>query len=188
MNKKVQYFVPALIALSAACLYLSILRHAPAQLPAQVELGKDYYVSAVLVELKERDAAGEPWDGYNETGPDIYYEIAWKGTRIFRSTSKDDTFVAKWSNAELNVARMALQGATSLETLVQAARINIKNNETIEVEVFDADAVQDDLAGKKSFETTELKVGDTTYEFSDTGIKRLILRVSDMTQPPDVSR
>ena len=193
MKKRLEYFVPTLIAFLTATSYVALKTSlfSAVKQPAShsVQIGKDYYVAVTLIELTEHNPEGEPWDEYNGTGPDIFYEIYWKGTRIFQSVVKEDSFVAKWSNAEIDLAKLAFEGgATSLDSLVQGARLNIKQGEDIELRVSDSDVVKDDLAGTKIIKTTDLLVGDTTYEYSKPGIKRLILRVSDLSQPPDVSR
>ena len=192
MKRIFGYFVPALIALASALGYTAAIGRPAgdsiAQIPAQVVTGGDYYVSIPLIELSEYDSDGNSWDHNNGTGPDIFYEIFWKGHRIFKSGVKEDSFVAKWSNVEVDVAKLALSRGTSIETLVQAARLNVQPGESIEVAVYDSDLMADDLAGRKTFASTDLKLGDTVYEFSDKGIKRLVLRVQDMSQLPDIAK
>ena len=86
------------------------------------------------------------------------------------------------------MAKLAISRGTSIDSLVQAARLNIQPGESIEIVVYDSDVLKNDLAGKKFFASPDLKLSDTTYEFSEPGIKRMILRVQDMSQPPDVGR
>jgi len=168
--------------------------YAAGQLPSQktssilseVEVGKDYYVSVSLVELSEKNKEGEPWDSVSESGPDIFVEIYWKGNRIYRSTTKEDTFVAKWSNGELNLRSMALQGGrTSMDDVIKAARVNIKEEDEIEVRVYDADLVGNTLAGVLTLPLAKLNPGDTVYRDVSATVKRLSLRVTDMTQALD---
>jgi hypothetical protein len=158
-------------------------------LQPRVIVGKDYYVTVSLLELSERDGAGNPWDSLTESGPDIFVQIYWKGNRIYQSTVKKDTFVAKWSNAELNLRDLALIGEkTSVDDAISAARINIKDGEAIEVRAYDADLLDNTLAGVKTYRLTDLRLGDTLYEYSAPGIKRLVLRVNDMSQAVDPLR
>ena len=157
--------------------------------PTKVQIGKDYYVSASIVELTALNPDGNSWDSLTSSAPDIYYEIYWKGTRVFSSATKDDTFLAKWSNAEIDLKKLALNGGTtSLDNLIQAARLNIKEDENIEVRVYDSDVVESQLAGIKTFASRDLAIGDTSYEYKEPGIKRIILRVSDMSNPVDVAK
>ena len=192
MKIKLDCFVPALIAALAAGGYVLVK---PSRLPSsgspqnKVQLGRDYYVSASTIELTELDSAGSAWDTLTGSAPDMYYEIYWKGTRVFSSTTKDDSFLAKWSNAEIDLKKLALNGGTtSLDNLIQAARLNIKENESIEVRVYDSDLVESHLAGIKTFPSKDLVIGDTSYEYTEPGIKRIVLRVSDMSNPVDVAR
>ena len=152
----------------------------------KVTIGKDYYVTVSLVELYENDPTGARWDNVNESGPDVYVEVLWKGNRIYRSTTKDDTFVAKWSNAELNLRNMAISGSQmSMDDLIRAARINVREGDTVEFRIFDSDLLNNTLAGELSLGAPELSLGDRTYEFQTGGVRRMTVRVSDMNQAVD---
>lgn len=154
-----------------------------------VAVGRDYYISLSLVEVSERNPSGEVWDSINESGPDITVEIYWKGNRIYRSTTKEDTFVAKWSTGEIHLGQMALSGGTtSLDDLVQAARLNIRTDELITIKVIDADLLSQNLIGEKTFTTTDLAVGERSYSFEGPGIIRLTIRVNDMQDAIDILR
>ena len=191
-----RYFIyPLLVALASGVVYLK-LSGSPFIAPdtsstaaadaGAVQPGKDYYVTVALLEISERDAAGGSWDSLTESGPDIYVEIQWKGTRIYRSTVKKDTFVAKWSNAELNLRALALSGqGASMDDIIHAARMNVKPDEEIVIRAFDDDLLSGAEAGSLTVKTTDLRVGDTTYELAGPGIKRLVIRVSDMSQAVD---
>lgn len=179
------YFVPALIALAAAGL-LGVLYSSNTKTIQSTQnhviLGKDYYVTVSIVELSEKDPEGEQWDSYNNSGPDIYVEVYWKGHRIYQSTTKQDTFLARWSNAEIDLRNVALSGeGTSADSLIQGARLNIKENEKMEVWIYDSDLVDSDLVGVKEFTTSELSLGESTFAYKDAGIRRLVLRVSEMS-------
>ena len=188
--------VPACIVVTTGLVYTSFVRSktsasnvAVSTETSNVQIGKDYYVSIALLELSERDREGQAWDSYNNSGPDIFVEVYWKGSRVYRSTTKEDSFVAKWSSAELDVRKMALTGQTaSLDGLIQAARINIRSGETISIRAYDADLVDSDEAGERSLRTTDLKIGDTTYDYAGPGIRRMVVRVADMSEPVDVTR
>ncbi len=152
-------------------------------------VGKDYYVLASVIELSELDPEGNAWDSYNGTGPDIYYEIYWKDKRIFESTKKADTFVARWTSAGIDLRDMAIGDSTaSLDGVIQAARLNIREGEKIQIRVYDSDVLKSDLAGQFEFVTSELQVGDTSYDYQTPGVRRLVIRVIDMQEPIDVSK
>ncbi len=185
--RRAQILVPSVIALIGASLGLSLSSsNDRANLTSRVvSPGKDYYVGVSLVELTETDLNSEPWDSLNNTGPDIVAEIYWKENRIYRSTKKEDTFIAHWSESEIDLRNVALAGVgTSADSLIQGARVNIKDGESIEVRIYDSDVVKSDLAGAKEFKTSELKLGESSYEFSSPGIKRLVLRVSEIRDDP----
>ncbi|MFN8389178.1 MAG: hypothetical protein U0136_02670 [Bdellovibrionota bacterium] len=198
---KIRYFLyPALLVIGVgAC--LSYFGISPTSRPSTdsatvpniqgkpVEIGKDYYVSVALVELTEADDQGNRWDSFSESGPDITVQIAWNGSKIYESTVKRDTFVAKWSNAELNLRDIAISGLhTSMDDVIRAARINVKAGESIEIRVFDKDLLSDTLAGTKTFLMSDLREGDTTFTYDTAGIKRLTLRVADMSGTVDPLR
>jgi len=150
--------------------------------------GHDYYVTVSLAELAATNE-NAPWDSIDESGPDIYVEIYWKGNRIYRSTTKDDTFVAKWSNAEMSLRDLALTGQkTSMDDLIRAARLNVRAGETIEIKVYESDLIGATLAGELSIAVTDLEIGDHTYEFKQGGVRRLVLRVLDMQDAVDPLR
>lgn len=189
--KRLHYFVPTLVVIiiGAGFYFWPSTQPVVSSVPANVGIGKDYYVFASLIELTEHNSEGEPWDSYNETGPDIFYEIFWKDTRIFKSSKKEDSFVARWTSAGIDLRDMAIGNSTaSLDGVIQAARINIRENEKIQLRVHDSDVIKNDLAGEFEYSTTELKPGDTTYEYPTPGVRRLTLRVIDMQEPIDVSK
>ncbi len=169
----------------------AVVRPAPASAEATpsnpVTVERDYYVSVSLVEASERDGAGERWDSWSDSGPDIFVEIIWKDNRIYRSTTKRDTFVARWSTSELRLGDIALSGGhTSVDDLIQAARVHIRGGETIVVRVFDSDMVTNTLIGEKTFTLTDLREGETTYSFEGPGVVRLALQVRPLDQPVDL--
>jgi len=187
------FLIPILIVLlTGACFYFFEIRLSSTKVlrkeAPQVTLGRDYYVTASVVELTPKNAKDESWDKYNNTAPDIYFEIYWKDQRVFQSTTKEDALVGKWSNAEVNIIDMALKGkSASVDAAIRAARINIAKDEKIEIKVYDSDLLgTEELAGSKRFLTSELRIGDTPYIYQQPGIRRLVLRVMDMQQTPDV--
>ena len=187
------FIIPiAIVGLAAAGFYyLELLPQQTASGAAKQSktvIGKDYYVLVTLVELSKSNLQNESWDEYNNSAPDISVEVFWKGQRVYRSSTKTDSFVAKWSNAEFDLIGMALSGkSTSVDEAIRAARINIRSGDEIEVRVYDEDLLGiKEEAGRKRFATSDLTIGDTTYSYKEEGIKRIILRVLDMDSPPDM--
>ena len=62
--------------------------------------GETYYIFASEIELESTNMEGDPWDA-GENGPDIKYQILWKGNQVFQSEEKDDSLIADWSGLSL---------------------------------------------------------------------------------------
>ena len=136
--RRLHYFVPSIVvAIVGLGVYLWPNSNGEASGSLEpVLLGKDYYISAAVIELNELDPEGQPWDSYNNTGPDIYYEIYWKENLIYQSTVKEDSFVGRWTNAEINLRDVAIgSGTTSIDRVIQGARLNIRTGESIQFRV-----------------------------------------------------
>jgi hypothetical protein len=151
-------------------------------------LGQDYYVFVSLVELSDKNNNGIEWDEYPPSAPDIKVEIQWKNKIVYSSTTKDDTFLAKWSNASVDIMDLALSGkGASVDSAIQAARINISEKDYIEIRVFDVDLLgSSDLAGSKLIKSTDLVLGDQLLSYPSGAIRRIKLRVLSMDQAPDI--
>ncbi len=185
------YTIPLLIlACTAAAFYYLELRSEQASAGAgeKVIPGRDYYVFVSLVELSEKNGKGAPWDEYPPSAPDIKVEIYWKNQIVYSSTTKDDTFLAKWSNASVDIIDLAIGGRdASVDSAIQAARINIAKGDSIEIRVFDVDLLgASDLAGSKMITSTELVPGDQVFAFPSGPIRRIKLRVLSMDEAPDI--
>lgn len=182
------FLIPcAIVAVTGMVFYLTELVKNPTE-QQRVLQGGDYYVFVSLVELTEQNGAGEAWDLYNDSAPDIFVEMFWRGQRVFQSTTKEDTLIAKFSNTEVDLLNLALKGGrASLDETVHAARITVAEGETLEIRVYDSDLLgRAEPAGVRSFQTVDLLVGDTTYVFDEPGVRRIILRVLDMKGTPDL--
>ena len=85
--------------------------------------GESYYVLLSSIEVAPRREDGDGWDS-SEGAPDLYYVVRWRDTEVFRSSQKDDTLVAIWSNSEVGV--MDLTGGVSIDGSIKAARITAR--------------------------------------------------------------
>jgi hypothetical protein len=142
-------------AAGGAVLYLG--REAPAPAappPPPVAEEKHYYVLLDLVEVEAGD-----WDAGSP--PDLFYRVRWQGQEVFRSATKDDTLLAKWSNAA--VALGDVVRAVSIDDSIKAARITARAGDAVEFAVYDEDALRDDLAGSWTVPVADLKVGDQAW-------------------------
>lgn len=152
-----------------------------------VSLDRDYYLSVRLVEVSDRNPDGTPWDSWSDSGPDIFVEIFWKGSRVYRSTTKRDTFVAQWSVSELRLGELALAGGrTSVDDLIQAARVHIRPEDTVTVRIYDADLLRSTLISEKTFRLTDLHEGEESFSFDAPGVIRLGLSVRAIGDPVDL--
>jgi hypothetical protein len=113
-----------------------------------------YYVLLDLVEV-------EPGEWDHRSPPDLFYRVRWKGQQIFESATKDDTLVAKWSNAALRIGDVV--NSVSIDDSIKAARITARAGDEVEFLVYDCDVGNDDLVGSWTVKVGDLKVGDQTW-------------------------
>jgi hypothetical protein len=142
-------------AAGAGVIYLG--GRGPAPKPPPVPLVAEeahYYVLLDLVEVEPSD-----WD--NGSPPDLFYRVRWKGQEVFESATKDDTLVAKWSNAALRINDVV--NSVSIDDSIKAARITARKGNEVEFLVYDADVGSDDLVGSWTVRVGDLKVGDEAW-------------------------
>ena len=113
-----------------------------------------YYVLLDLVEV-------EPGDWDNGSPPDLFYRIRWMGQDVFESATKDDTLLAKWSNAALKLDDVVR--SVSIDDSIKAARVTARRGGTVEFLVFDADVGRDDPVGSWTVPVGDLVVGDQSW-------------------------
>ncbi|MGI6524032.1 MAG: hypothetical protein ACOX2O_01880 [Bdellovibrionota bacterium] len=153
-----------------------------------VLVGKNYYVTVTLIEVTQKMGEdGKDWDPMGGL-PDLYFQILWRGDEVYESAVKKNTYIAKWSNAEIDLRHLALTGRkVSLDDVVQAARINIAEDEEITIRVYDRDFMRsDDLAGEFVLKTTQLRIGDTEYLIEKDSLKKIVVRVADIEKGLDI--
>lgn len=130
-------------------------RSAPEAPPVPLVLEEaHYYVLLDLVEVEPHD-----WD--NGSPPDLFYRIRWKGQEVFESATKDDTLVAKWSNAALRIDDVVT--SVSIDDSIKAARITARKGDALEFLVYDADVGKDDLVGSWTVPVGDLRIGDQAW-------------------------
>ena len=129
---------------------------APAARPLSfVEAERQYYVLLSVLEVEPKNG-DDGWD-IDGSPPDLYYEVFWKGHRVFKSSTKSDTLVAKWSNVSIGLGDLVK--AVSLDESIKAARITAREADAIEFRVYDADIASDDLVGRWTIPVKDLLVG-----------------------------
>ncbi|MHC4939428.1 MAG: C2 domain-containing protein [Planctomycetota bacterium] len=141
---------------------------------ARVRAGQAYYVLLSTIEVNPRQADGSRWD-VGRAAPDVYYTASWQDTEVFRSSTKEQTLLARWSNSELGLSDVV--GTVSIDDSIKAARVTARPGESIEFDVWDADLAKDDAIAKWSVPVMELRVGDQTWPEPAEGLVMVICRV-----------
>jgi len=127
-----------------------------------VDAGEMYYVMLSAIEVApQKDDDGAKWD-IDGSPPDLYFEIHWQGHKVFSSSTKKDTLVARWTNITLGVGDV-LSSGVSLDDSIKAARITARKGDEIEFRVYDDDLAGDDLVGRFKVPAERLRVGDQEW-------------------------
>lgn len=169
---------------SVAYPFLRELRAAPTEAPPPGETrrhegwramdGRQYYVLLSAIEVTGKNASGNRWD-VGSPAPDLYYEIRWNGTVVFRSSRKDNTLLARWNAGALDVADLI--GKVSVDDSMEAARITVRPGESLEFIVYDHDVAADDEIARWSKPVSELSEGDQSWTAPADLIVSAICRV-----------
>lgn len=129
--------------------------------PPRLREGEHYYVLLSVIETAARDADGDAWDSVGEEAPDLFYEIRWQDQKVFESSVKDNTLVAKWSNVSVDLGDVV--DAVSLDDSIKAARITARAGESLEFAVYDHDVTKNDPIGRWTVPVADLAVGDQKW-------------------------
>jgi hypothetical protein len=156
-----------------------LLGATPAKDPVAVAVDDQYVVFLSQIEVASGTADGGRWD-VRDGGPDVRYDIYWRGNRIFRSSVRDDTLVARWDQDELGI-RDLIQGM-SPERALKAARITAQRGDMLEFRVLDADLMADDEIGRWEVPVESLRTGDQTWDAPAAGIRQARCRVLPVDQ------
>jgi len=139
-----------------------------------VEIGQQYYVLLGAVEAAARKGDGGKWDVGNPA-PDLFYEIRWKDTVVFRSGRKNDTLLARWNAGGIDVTDLIRK--VSVDDSIEAARVTVREGESLEFTVWDHDIASDDRVGQWTRATTALRVGSQVWPDPVEGVVSAICRV-----------
>jgi hypothetical protein len=140
--------------------------------------GENYYVLLRSIEVEPRREDGDGWDS-SDGAPDLYYVVRWRDTEVFRSSRKDDTLVAIWSNSEVGV--MDLTGGVSIDGSIKAARVTARAGESIEFMIFDQDDLTpDDEVATVSIGLESLRVGENDRAAGNVRLKVRVIAVSNV--------
>jgi hypothetical protein len=140
--------------------------------PAKAVTGRGYYLYLSEIEVEGTNAAGASWDARGGA-PDLAYEIRWRGTTVFRSSTVADALLARWSLAALGIDNLG--GRVSKESTVRAARIHAGEGETVEISVVDADVAFDDPVASWACPVASLDVGATEIRAPAGRVRRAVV-------------
>lgn len=167
------FLLTGLAAVAGAGLVLGALRR---EEPATVSAPRAHYLYVSELEMQPRTPSGGRWDGVSDA-PDPCYEIHWRGTRVFRSVTKQDTLVASWSAARVGLDSLA---DGSLDGVVRAARVTplVGSGEQVEFRVYDADVLFDDPVARWSIPLESLRPGATRVIAPAPGIGYVVYQLA----------
>jgi len=165
---------PFLRELTPASGQQEIATQRPAPHGPDVEIGQQYYVLLGAVEVAAKKDNGGRWD-VGQPAPDLFYEIRWKDTVVFRSSRKDDTLLARWNAGGIDVTDLLRK--VSVDDSIEAARITVREGESLEFIVWDHDVASDDEVGRWTRATTTLRTGSEVWPAPAKGIVSAICRV-----------
>ena len=142
--------------------------------PERVRDDFHYYVLLTVVEVaptKEKDSS---WDSRNGA-PDLAYEIHWQGAKVFVSSTKKNSLLAKWSNTAVELSD--LLESVSLDDSFKAARITARRGDLLTFRVVDKDFFRDDVVAEWEVAVETLKVGDQEWIEPGGRVVKAICRV-----------
>lgn len=185
MKKVIKFLIPALVA--AVTVYLVGVSGVREEDSATVPTEQDYYVGVQLVEVTATDKDGESWDSFNDSGPDLYVVFHWQGVKVFKSSAKEDSLIAHWSEAEFDLRDYALQGKpTSIDDVIAGARVRISETEPLTITLYEKDLLKDDLIASFDIDLTKLTEGTHTITDPAPSVKRVVLRVLPFSALPSL--
>ena len=147
---------------------------APREAPTQSMDGRQYYVLLSAVEVAAKNPSGNRWD-IGRSAPDLYYEIRWKETVVFRSSRKNDTLLGRWNAGGIDVGDLI--GKISVDDSMEAARVTVRQGESIEFIVYDHDVASDDEIARWTRPVTDLREGEQTVKAPADSILSATIRV-----------
>jgi hypothetical protein len=148
--------------------------------------GHDYYLHVKLIELADRMPGDKQWDRVDDSGPDICFNLTWRGNVIWKSSEKSNTLIGSWDLLKVDVRQLITGGNTDLEGLVNAPLVHYASGETVELKVWDSDPVGSDDAGTIKLNLSDLQPGENTLLPSGGGaksVKRLVIGLIDRRTP-----
>jgi hypothetical protein len=143
-----------------------------------------YYLHVGLIEVYPTGEDEDGWDPVGDSAPDLFYELELHGQDVFKSTTKDDTFIAQWSPVGIDAIELIKTGRISADNAIQAVRIGLSHNETLILRIYDEDVTNDDEVATITLRPSEWNSSLKKLEFertSDRFVKRVHVRLFPST-------
>ena len=153
--------------------------------PAMVADGHDYYVFVRLVEMNEKRGNGKTWDSVDDSAPDPYFILFWKGVQVFESSTRSDQLIAQWDLFRVDVKDIiATGGQIDIAQSLNAPLVRAEAGTGVRLEVWDDDPVGDDEGVKIELKFDDLKLGENVITPPQpAGVRRVIVQLIDRTTP-----
>ena len=160
----------------------------------------DYVVLIRAVEVASKGPGDKTWERGFEDGPDLAYDLSWRGNVIFTSDVKSDTLIGRWEALNVDVWDSVQNGGTvdlgqalNNGAVVRTPPAPVGEGATpdpsagaLTVRVWDSDLFDNDEAGTVTLLLRDLVEGDSELRYSggEAGaIRRLSVRVTDREVP-----
>ncbi len=121
--------------------------------PLTQEAGKEFWVSVASAEIASKTKDGKAWD-VDKSGPDVYYEIWWKGNRVYKSSVCTDSLIAKWDAQEIDIGKILR--THRIEASKAGAIIKVGEENHITIKVYDSDLTVNDLIDEYQVDISKL--------------------------------
>jgi hypothetical protein len=156
--------------------------------PARLVRGNDYYLYVKLIELADKAPNGSVWDRVDGSGPDIGFRITWRNNVVWDAAVKPDTLIGSWDLMKIDLKQVVMSGGQAeLEGALNAPLIHYEPGETVELSVWDADAVGAyDDAGKVVIKLDDFGPGESSLVSSGGDVKainRVVFALIDRRTP-----
>lgn len=159
----------------------------PATAPPRLVAGHDYYLHVKLIELADHPPGEKQWDSVGDSGPDIRFSLTWRQNVIWKSSEKGDTLIGSWDLMKVDLRQIITSGGqTDLEGLVNAPLVHYERGGTVELRVWDQDAVGSDDAGSVTLRLDEISPGENVLSPPAEGsnaVRRVVLSLIDRRTP-----
>lgn len=161
---------------------------APSTAPTRLVRGNDYYLYVKLIELADKAPNGSVWDRVDGSGPDIGFRLTWRNNVVWDAQVKPDTLIGSWDLMKIDLKQVLMSGGKAdLEGALNAPLIHYEPGETVELSVWDADAVGAyDDAGKVVIKLDDVGPGETSIAPSGDNVKavrRIVFALIDRRTP-----